>query len=338
MTGGLNLWLEGLNIQITRASPVICKLLPFFTYTMLDYSIAIIVIMTGKKLYAVLFPIKANSLNFSRNEFITVFTALCFCCLINSHFILALTLVEINMNSFNKSKQYICTNTKWDDFYQYYWIYIDALVYSLLPFVLISIFNISIIRSLVKEKRKRVKLQMVKIKMDKRSQRYSPSASDIAINKSSLKSNQNSFIESNTKYHILERRMAIVEHNQIDAAFRHKKPSYMKSNKHISIMLFLINISFSILTMPIVILQIINHLKQSNTFGLMLTEEHAQIREENEDFFNLLKAFFELLQYLNHSINFVLYCLSGATFRRETKVVLRNVCSRLSCFNFNRIF
>jgi hypothetical protein len=41
------------------------------------------------------------------------------------------------------------------------------------------------------------------------------------------------------------------------------------------------------------------------------------VGKRNED--NLFKAFAEILQYLNHTLNFVFYCISGRVFRTEAK-------------------
>ena len=331
LTGGLNLWLESaFNYKITQKSEMICKIFPFFTYTMLDYSVIIIVIMTSKKLYAVLYPIRANKLNTNKKELLTAFSALLLSCLINSHFLLSLRLVEYNSTvSFINSTIYVCTNSKWDIFYQNYWIYIDATVYSFLPFALITIFNISIVLCLIKQKRNRNKLQSLKFKKPQ----------TIFIHKNANKEDSlssyilRSYIPKNVR---LQRRMAIVEYNQEDIiakiAFCYIKRSSTENNRRLTIMLFLINISFSILTMPIVILQIINQIRINNMIKSIATEDTTFI--DRNGVFDLLKAIFEILQYLNHGINFILYCLSGSTFRRETMIILENVVKFLfsKCF------
>ena len=328
MSGGLNLWLENsLNWKITQTSVVVCKVFPFFTYTMLDFSVAIIVIMTGKKLYAVLFPITANKLNSSRKEIITVLLALFGCIIINSHFLFSLELVKVHIiNSFNNSLD-MCTNSKWDTFYQNYWIYIDAIIYSFLPFVLINIFNVSIIICLVQHKKNRLKL--LEFQMQNKSQPVSileGSSTEITEKRNSLKflkkKNLNTFHHRNVRFH---RRMAIVEYDRKDTVSKissQRKKICEKNNRRLTIVLFLINISFSIFTMPIVILQIIHQVRLNEFIKMMIDENSVPNKENNT--FDLLKACFELLQYLNHSINFFLYCLSGSTFRQESMVILSN--------------
>ncbi|RNA31128.1 hypothetical protein BpHYR1_019194 [Brachionus plicatilis] len=49
-----------------------------------------------------------------------------------------------------------CVDTKWNLFYEKIWIYLDAMIYSIIPFVLLSIFNGIIIRHLLNRKKKDV--------------------------------------------------------------------------------------------------------------------------------------------------------------------------------------
>ena len=42
----------------------------------------------------------------------------------------------------------MCEYVRLKEFYEYYWIFIDATIYSFLPFVLLTIFNILIVYTL----------------------------------------------------------------------------------------------------------------------------------------------------------------------------------------------
>ena len=325
---------------------------------MLDYSVAIIVTMTGEKLYAVCFPLKAHQeVEFNRKIYIKLLTMLVFCCTINSHFLFSLTLVAENSVSsfYNKSSsRYICTNIKWDNFYQNYWIFIDATVYSFLPFILIAVFNISIITNLTNEKRRRSTLQNLSITKIRKSANVNSSMLKYQTGKllvpeiESLNGNTiNSDLTNNSRTislipklsHLLDssvltsdtfqRRMAIVETNHNICLYKianKYKNGTREINKLPTIMLILNNISFCILTMPIVILQIVNQAK--NVYPNP-DNRHKLIDEGN--IFNLLKAIFELLQFLNHSCNFFLYCLSGERYRREAWDFFTNIYKHLFC-------
>ena len=65
--------------------------------------------------------------------------------------------------------------------------------------------------------------------------------------------------------------------------------------------------------MPIVILQIVNKKSLRNK---------QESDEDFENLFDLLKSIAEILQYINHSIIFFIYCLSGTSYRNKTKIFL----------------
>ena len=308
MSGGLNLWLESaLNWKITQLSTSICKAFPFFTYTMFDYSVAIIVIMTCDKFYAILFPLRVKKFKFSisTKEYISAVSALFICCIINCHFLVSLTLVKVNStHSVNNSSASLCTNNIWNDFYDNYWIYIDATVYSFLPFVLITIFNVSIIICLLKEK-----------------------TLNLEVNKSEVVILKNQKLRGTLLNNVCNEN----ENERIKTKKRRR--SCTQNNTRLTLTLFFINISFCVLTMPIVILQIVIYVQINNNMSsMMLNDDRLDCSQKKENINDLLKAIFELLQFLNHSLNFFLYCLSGSAFREETIMVFSNLFKM--CFFF----
>lgn len=283
--------------------------------------------MTAEKAYAVIYPINANQRksNIRRSvNFVIVAMAVCFC--INSHFLASQSLNFITMNSINSNETLNNTQTFlicgssvwWTVFYEIYWPFIDATIYSFLPFILITTFNIFILKHIIKEKKKRSVLQHIN-EIDSFSLLNSRMSSlntkiQVVFNKEST--NQLELFDT-------KRRTAVVEYNckNIFVYFASAARSKTKSSKVNSIGILMINVSFLFLTMPIVILQIIN--------SAYLSDNHPSYEISREEFsrkqyFDIIKAVFELLQYMNHSINFCLYCLSGRTFRKETKIVLAN--------------
>jgi hypothetical protein len=126
------------------------------------------------------------------------------------------------------------------------------------------------------------------------------------------------------------------DNNQIKSMSKSSNRSIfvMKNNncikyidKRLTVTLFLINISFMVMTMPAVILQIF--FSKSNIIYWDMVKhfqnEESLKEEEYLYYYNLLKAISELLQYLNHSTNFIFYCLSGKTFRDEVKEFLKSI-------------
>jgi len=112
------------------------------------------------------------------------------------------------------------------------------------------------------------------------------------------------------------------------------------------ITLITINVSFCVLSMPMVILQIVYYLHvnsritestQLTNLVYMIEQEMTESTNSDSLLFNqqeksknmdelvdLMHAVAELLQYLNHGSNFILYVLSGNTFRKETKSIFNS--------------
>jgi hypothetical protein len=189
LTGGLNVFLYATyKWSFMNTSIEACKIFSFLIYSILDFSVLIIVIMTAEKLYAVTRPIKAHKVKFNKKKSVKIVSlAFIFCVFMNSHFVLTHSLVDINESlkfaingledyylhqnkSLNKSALFeieddlsskielFCTYTKWNFFYDNYWPYIDATIYSFLPSTLLSIFNILIAIRMFKAKKIRTKL------------------------------------------------------------------------------------------------------------------------------------------------------------------------------------
>lgn len=181
LVGGLSLWAHSINYYSSRFISVIgCKLIPFMFYSLADYSVLIIVLMTGERFYGVWKPFKANK-NKLKVFRLNLIIGCIFCCLVNSHFIYTHTLVDHNnesesngvvfisasnskqqlqqveyvdtiksSSSSSTSSNYVCEYAIWKDFYEKYWVFIDASIYSFIPSLLIFSLNILIIRLLNK--------------------------------------------------------------------------------------------------------------------------------------------------------------------------------------------
>jgi hypothetical protein len=119
--------------------------------------------------------------------------------------------------------------------------------------------------------------------------------------------------------------------------------SQSRYNTRITFMLIVLNISFCLFSMPIVILQIIHfriiqasysssvengaaHITCSSSYNSTNLSTTNPSGEQSPGFdfqLEFIKSIAELLQYLNHSTNFFLYSFSGKTFRDETKSFLK---------------
>jgi hypothetical protein len=317
LTGALSSWLFQLNkkLPVIFMSNIGCKAFTFLSYTTLDLSVCLVVIMTAERFYAVSRPLHVQQLLERGQSFKIIFGSAFMCALVNSHFLYTYSLKTIDDNDENQLN--ICTYIRWESFYKIYWVFIDACIYSFIPFVLLTILNVSIIKSLINasKKRKNMKFESTTLSFRERQTRMS------VITRSSLLKSPKSCLN-------LER-----------IQLANKTRRHNGINKRLTKRLLLINISFCILSMPISILQIMNHFNdkrqvtESNTSTNWLTE---QIIGHLNDYqmkyiMDLLKAIAELLQYLNHGTNFFLYILSGRTFRQETKLFFKSLIKIFNC-------
>ncbi len=156
LTGAFSIWLHYTNLE---SSPFIsllgCKLTMFVFYTFADFSVLIIVIMTAERFYGVWKPVHKNEFT---NKRLILITSFLFCFLLNSHLIFTHSNVEYTESSesiynftVNQSFTFniaICEFVVWKEFYEKYWIFIDATIYSFIPFVAITVLNVLLIRLL----------------------------------------------------------------------------------------------------------------------------------------------------------------------------------------------
>ena len=310
LTGGLNLWLSSaFNFYLVHFSTSVCKIYLFISYSMLDFSVWIIVLTTAEKLYAVSHPLDAHSLRTkTKKSLMIVIIAFFFCLVVNSHFLITHSMIyfeavknetlnQIENNTQTVTNQElldlsICSYNKWNEFYEAYWAIFDATIYSFLPFSLISIFNVLILIYLKKAEyvSKKYKLhQLLETSLsNKTGYNY--------IFKNLKEKKAKDFLEVDLNLYNRQN-------------FNYKKQSLKYINKRLIVLIFSINISFCILSMPMVILQIVQ----------LHNYEHFS---KNNKYFDLLTSIAEILQYLNHTTNFFFYSLSVRTFREQLKVFL----------------
>jgi hypothetical protein len=317
LSGGLNLWLlAAFNWSFIQLSSALCKISTFFISAMLDFSVALIVIMTAERFYAVVYPLKARQSMLNKNKKIMLIRLVfVFCQIVNTHFFFSHSLIKTSLENMtinnrndsgklNTSSQKFCSFIIWNDFYSNYWIYINSVVYSFLPFILLTGFNVSIFFYMKKAKIQRVKLSQPVVK-------YS--------NSFKVPKKETLVVDDYINQSI--RRLAIIHATTSCAAIviklDHSGESKVNTQRHILASMFLINICFCLFTTPIVVLQILN----KNTINTQLVHK----TEDYNNVFDLIKAIAEILQYLNHSLNFFLYCLCGTTYRAETKRLISNI-------------
>ncbi len=97
----------------------------------------------------------------------------------------------------------------------------------------------------------------------------------------------------------------------------HGGNSASSANRRLTIMLLVVSMTFFITSMPIVTLQ---------------TIEQANLIQKSRTL-SIIRGIFLVLQYMNHSINFFLYAVTGKTFRREFFALFEPCKKRLGLEN-----
>ena len=306
--------------------------------------------MTAEKLFAISCPFQAyqSKLDWKKSS-ITATIAFIFCALINSHFIFTHSLISMNdsLNSVlidihninnnltlkdsifdeinNKTStkhDLFCSYIRWNGFYNNYWPYIDAFIYSFIPFTVLSIFNILIVRRMIKIKGERSKLMETRRSSFVYSQSgvFEESSNTRRFSRSSKKSCTLEIIEANNNI-LKKSSKSNSELNRIKSLKRQHVPK-----------LFIINLFFCLVSTSVVILGIYYYNIKTSFIDLM-SDNNSSIDCEIKYYykqFDLLKVIAEFLQYLNHSLNFFLYCLSGKKFRNEAYRYFKSLKSSVS--------
>lgn len=345
LVGGVNMWVHTINpiYSFTLLSILNCKFVPFFFYTFADWSVFVIVIMTAERLYAVGKPLKAVKINRKLQFKITILASASLSCFLNSHFLLTHSVIkaknELVLGESNETDIYepICIDTFWHEFYQSYWIYIDAMIYSFVPFCLLSLFNILIVKYLFKAADDSFKLLEENFFRSKKTHNNLIVQNGGGVHFGSLRGSLDLMLANGKKAKRIRARINFVHPNR-------------KLNRRIAFMLLTLNISFLVLSMPMVVMQIIyftvpqfldqgfepNIAAENFTIPFVIISD-MPLNENAIAKFDLIKAIAEILQYLNHSTNFFLYSISGKTFRNETRKFFFQIFNSLRILKIKRL-
>jgi len=180
------------------------------------------------------------------------------------------TTININKTNFN-----VCEYVYLSEFYEQLWVYIDATIYSFIPFIVLTILNILIIICIKKAENINQKLNQVNRK------------SFTSFNKLDLVNNNMSDLNNN-ELKVFdgglnpELKQTFKSEESVKLMFRNNNRLKLNNNRfkktRLIVMLFTINIFFCLLSMPMSFLQIfyyryvtldsnkmyvINHIKNS---------------------------------------------------------------------------
>jgi hypothetical protein len=162
--GLFDLWLGQFMINVEEISNGFCKLVKFLGYFCSDLSVWLIVAVTIERTVVVLFPLKARLCN-ARTSRLCIYILMLIFLLVNCHFLWSVNLQHFSYNSSIISK----CQAKIGYIYivDIIWPWVDAVIYSFLPFAIILILNSLIIKNLITAKKRRNDLRQHSLLLSK---------------------------------------------------------------------------------------------------------------------------------------------------------------------------
>ena len=267
--GLLRLWLGELTgSDFHDSSDWVCKLTVSFGYTASDLSVWLIIAVTVERYIVVCFPLKASSMiNTSRAKKVIIFLVLVMFA-INLHFLWTVEIVDRKMDSKNVSNCEAAPHH--EQLVNDVWPWVDACIYSFVPFIVILVLNILIICEVVEARNHRRQMQNT----------------------------------PEHHYHQQTTRLRDGDHSSSRASCR--RSCGPGEGTKLTIMLLTVSFTFLLTTLPMNVSLIVT------AFWQQYQNTLRQIAQ-----FKLAKTVAELLMYVNHSINFFLYCATGHKFRQQ---------------------
>ena len=264
--GLLRLWLSNFSLDILLLSDSMCKVVNFLAFVSSDTSVWLIIAVTVERFIAVNFPLRAPRMCNARRARYVIFCVVSAFFATNAHIMWT---VELRHDTIN-GKTIVCDAADgFEILVQDVWPWVDAALYSFVPFVTITILNCLIIYQVLKARKRRTKLQHAQA---------CSSSVGLLCQSQAKKTNE--------------------------------------SSKKLTCMLLAVSFTFLLTTLPM------------NTFTIVSAFMDDQFKKEYIIELNLARTVVELLMYINHSINFYLYCATGRKFRKQFKVMLCHCCSK----------
>lgn len=264
--GLLRMWVGTFSVDVQNYSNLMCKTVTFLGYVSSVTSVWLIIAVTIERFIAVKFPLRAPRMCNVTRARIVIVTVIVAILLLNSHIFWT---VELKHNGHNGTVDSKCEASEHPQvLVREVLAWVDAAVYSFVPFIIITILNILIVRQVLYARERRTKLQ------------------NMELTTNFLRSNKGS----------------------------NKRPN--ESSKKLTCMLLAVSFTFLLTTLPMNVLLIVSAFMESDGSA------DPQTREKRYAQVTLARTIVELLMYINHSVNFFLYCATGRKFRRQVKDML----------------
>ena len=248
--GLLRLWIGELTgFDLRDQADWICKLTNVIGYTVSDFSVWLIIAVTIERYIVVCHPLKANTMCNTPRARKVILGLLAGLFLLNLHFFWTVKIMYFKHN--NERIPQCGSADEHSRLVEEIWPWMDAFIYSFLPFVAIMALNGLIIRQVVLARRHRNELR--------------PGG----------------------------------------GMYEQRRPSHEGSTR-LTIMLLTISFAFLLTTLPMNITSIL-----ADFFNIYKNDLRMVAK------FSLARTITELLMYVNHSMNFFLYCATGQKFRHQ---------------------
>ncbi|KAK4475209.1 hypothetical protein MN116_002287 [Schistosoma mekongi] len=324
--GLLRRWIDKIfNTKFENTSIFLCKMIHFLGTSSSLLSVWLTVILTAERALVVSFPLHVTRLiNYSKVRNIIIIMSL-LCILLSLHFFFTVDIITNCSHELSNSSLWIKTNymlrnnnnnsNLTNTFHMkcfnqcsilpkyslinWYWSTFDAIFYSYLPFCLIFGFNVIILKSVYYANKNRNHLH----------------ESNYALN--NMKYHQTTPITSLSSSLLPSTLLTIKKHKQFNESYTNVR--------QLTIMLLIISFSFLFTTVSIVLIKILAQI-------LDLRGTH---KLNARMYFRLADTIAELFMYINHAMNFYLFCATGKTFRKRL-ILLFNRC-RLCHLHRNEI-
>ncbi|CAH8564351.1 unnamed protein product [Schistosoma turkestanicum] len=318
--GLLRRWTDKIfDTKFENTSNFLCKMIHFWGTSSSLLSVWLTVTLTAERALVVSFPLHVTRLiSYSRVRNIIIIMSI-LCATLSLHFLFTVGITPHCLQEFPKSssslssqltteqtvqmnltKPYNSHNTQIKCFYQcsilpqysplnWYWSTFDAILYSYLPFCLIFGFNVIILKSVYRANKERKRLRVYNCSLN----------------------HTKNVSSSPTPSLITSKSLTVKKSTQINET----NPNV----RQLTIVLLIISFSFLFTTFSIVLIKIL-----AQVLDLRGTSKlNARI------YFRLADTIAELFMYINHAMNFYLFCATGKTFRKHL-ILLFNRCRHMT--------
>ncbi|KAL8582417.1 hypothetical protein ACOMHN_057644 [Nucella lapillus] len=276
--GLLRLWLaEVTGTAFHDGSQWLCKVTVSLSYTASDLSVWLIIAVTVERYIVVCFPLKASRMITTARAKKVILALVALMLVLNLHFFWTVRVVERPLDGRAVGKCQAAPRHQ--HLVNEVWPWVDACIYSFLPFLAILVLNVLIIREVVQARQHRLRLQTPDHHYHGQMIRFRAGGATQP------------------------------PRNELSTCRRVCGPG---EGMKLTFMLLTVSFAFLLTTLPMNVSLIVTAFWQHQRHSLTHTVR-----------FQLAKTVAELLMYLNHAINFALYCATGHKFRQQIVHLLR---------------